>query len=404
MVRPAIEDGAVAIIGGRVERVARWKEFSSSEHSRVCDLGEVILLPGLVNAHCHLDYSDMAGLLPVPRSFADWIKSILALKSHWGYTDYAQSWLSGARMLIQHGVTTVADIEAVPELLPEVWESTPMRVVSFLEMTGVKNQRSAEAILSEVSQKLETLSSARNQTGFSPHAPYSTTSALLQCCARLARASKRRITIHVAESSEEFEMFTARRGAMYDWLKSQRDMTDCDGVSPVQHLERNGVLGGNCLAVHANYLAPGDADLLAARGVSVVHCPGSHRYFGHAAFPLAVLAKAGVNLCLGTDSLASAKRAPRQANQLNLFSEMQMFAETASGVSDDEILAMATVNGARALGLTGQVGELSSGAAADLIALPLRARLQNAAESVVHHRGDVKASMIAGKWAVAPAS
>ncbi|MBI3416368.1 MAG: amidohydrolase family protein [Verrucomicrobia bacterium] len=402
MVQPAIADGVVEITGRRLARISRWREFSTSEKRDVIDLGDIVLMPGLVNAHCHLDYSDMAGMLPAPKTFSDWIKGILALKSHWNYADYARSWLNGARMLVRHGVTTVADIEAVPELLPEVWDATPLRVFSFLEMTGVKSQRPAEAILQEAFQILESLAHRRNRGGFSPHAPYSTTAALLQLSAACARARGRWVTTHVAESLEEFEMFMDRRGAMFDWLKSQRDVTDCGGISPIQHLERQGVLGDNFLAVHVNYLAPGDAELLARRGASVTHCPRSHAYFGHQPFPRAALAAAGVNLCLGTDSLASVNKQQKQLPELNLFSEMQQFVSTMPEVSAAEILAMATVHGARALGLAGSVGELSAGAEADLIALPFGGMLKDAAESVVQHRGEVAAVMIEGEWVVQP--
>ena len=98
------------------------------------DLGDVILLPGLVNAHCHLDYTDMAGLLPPPKTFTDWLHLMISAKAQWRYAEYARSWLNGARMLLQTGTTTVADIEVVPDLLPEVWDATPLRVFSFLKL------------------------------------------------------------------------------------------------------------------------------------------------------------------------------------------------------------------------------------------------------------------------------
>ena len=92
-----------------------------------------MILPGLINAHCHLDYTGLAGQIPPPRTFTDWIKSIMTAKAGLSYTEYATAWLRGARELLESGVTTVADIEAVPELLPEVMESTPLRVISFLD-------------------------------------------------------------------------------------------------------------------------------------------------------------------------------------------------------------------------------------------------------------------------------
>src|SRR5690606_19255911 len=103
----------------------------------------------LVNAHCHLDYTNMAGMIPAPKNFPDWIKAMLALKAHWSYSEYSQSWLNGAQMLLRTGTTTLADIEAVPELLPDVWNATPLRVVSLLELTNVKSRRPASEIICE---------------------------------------------------------------------------------------------------------------------------------------------------------------------------------------------------------------------------------------------------------------
>ena len=112
----------MAISGNRITAVGSWKNFtqhaSRVPHHSILDLGEVILLPGLVNAHCHLDYTGMAGEFLPPKSFTDWINLITAAKGGWTYSDFAQSWLNGAQMLLRTGTTTVADIEAMPDLLP----------------------------------------------------------------------------------------------------------------------------------------------------------------------------------------------------------------------------------------------------------------------------------------------
>src|SRR5580658_8155908 len=122
---PPVENGAVLIFRDRVAVVGAWKNFpaqlNSSGRAEIIDLGAAILLPGLVNAHCHLDYTGMAGLWPPPKKFTDWIPRMLAAKAEWSYSDYARSWVSGAKMLLHSGTTTVADIEAAPELLPDVW-------------------------------------------------------------------------------------------------------------------------------------------------------------------------------------------------------------------------------------------------------------------------------------------
>src|SRR5262245_6272543 len=116
--RPPIDDGAVVVSAGRVAWVGRWKDRPALAGAQVQDLGENALLPGLVNAHCHLDYTGMAGLMPPPKQFTDWIKSIVALKSSWTIADFSTSWRQGAQMLLRTGTTTVADVESVPELLP----------------------------------------------------------------------------------------------------------------------------------------------------------------------------------------------------------------------------------------------------------------------------------------------
>ena len=147
--RPPIENGAVVISGNQIRAVRPWPELQPDADEKILDLGEVILLPGLVNAHCHLDYTDMAGQLPPPKKFTDWIASITAAKTAWSYSDYARSWLHGAHMLLKTGTTTVADIEAMPDLLPEVWDATPLRVFSFFEMTGIRARRHPKEILRE---------------------------------------------------------------------------------------------------------------------------------------------------------------------------------------------------------------------------------------------------------------
>lgn len=401
--RPPIENGAVLVAANRILAVGGWPALRARHSGAVLDLGETLLLPGLVNAHCHLDYTRMAGLFPPPRSFCDWVKLITTEKLQWSFSDFAQSWLAGAQMLVRTGTTTVGDIEAVPTLLPEVWHATPLRVMSFLEMTGIRGRRDPDAILAEAVDTIESLRHGRSTAGLSPHAPYSTLPRLMKRCGAVARRRRWRVVTHVAESALEFEMFRHARGEMYEWLKrSERDMSDCGGVSPVQHLARTGLLGKNLLATHANYLARGDALLLARHGVSVVHCPRSHDYFGHAPFPCRTLARAGVNLCLGTDSLATVRNFPPQDFELNLFHELRAFAKRHPGVSPETIVRMATINAAQALGLRGKVGELTQSAFADLIALPFNGRPSQSYSAVLQHTGDVSASLIDGQWAKIP--
>lgn len=198
-------------------------------------------------------------------------------------------------------------------------------------------------------------------------------------------------------------MFTRGEGDMFDWLcRSQRDMSDCGLGSPVSHLDRCGILGRNLLAIHVNYVGEGDATLLARRKVTIVHCPRSHSFFRHAPFEHDGFSKAGINICLGTDSLASVYQRRHQIAELNLFEEMRVFAANQPKVKPRHILEMVTLNPARALGFQSQLGELSRTCYADLIAVPFEGKTSHVYEAVLNHHGPVAGTMIKGQWAVEP--
>jgi cytosine/adenosine deaminase-related metal-dependent hydrolase len=291
----------------------------------------------------------------------------------------------------------------MPDLLPEVWDATLLRVFSFLEMTGIRAKRDPKEILREAAGKIDSLTHARCSAFLSPHAAYSTLPELLRLTAGLARKRKWRVTTHIGESQEEFEMFQRGKGKMFDWLKrNERDNSDCGLGSPVKHFARHKMLGENLIAAHVNLLAHGDARLLGKHRVHVVHCPRSHAYFRHPPFLRERLANAGVNLCLGTDSLATTRKTGKQKPELNMFEEMRQLAAADKAVSPAEILRMATINGARALGLSGQTGELSENCAADLIAIPDGKTTGYIYETVLTHTGNVIAGMIDGRWTIPP--
>lgn len=396
---PPIDDGAVLVRGDRIEAVGSFRELRGASRGEVVDFGRAIILPGLINAHCHLDYTNMAGQLRAMRHFSDWIKSIVTLKAEWSYTDFAESWLRGAQMLLRSGTTTVVNIEAVPELLPEVVHATPLRVVSCLELLSVRSRQSAPQLVDSAIARLDELKC--ETVGLSPHAPYSTSPELLRVAAAAARERGWLLTTHVGESADEFAMYQDACGAMFDWLKPQRDMTDCGDTSPVAHLARQNMLSPQFLAVHANYLAPGDAELLAMAGASVVHCPRSHTFFGHRRFPLNELTRFGVNVCLGTDSMATMPKSRRDWGTLDMFSEMRLLADNFRALKPQRIVSMATVHAAKALGHSADLGRLAPGSSADLIALP-RGKTRDPYKAVIQHRGDVTASMIRGQWVFGP--
>jgi cytosine/adenosine deaminase-related metal-dependent hydrolase len=384
-----IENGAVYIRDGLIQNVGSWPELSRKWAGvETEDLGEVVLMPGLVNAHCHLDYTGMVGMISPPASslaFPDWIKSILSLKAHWSYTEFAASWLKGAKQLLDSGCTTIFDIEAVPELLPEAWNSTPLRVTSFLEMTGVRSGHQPDHIVADAMQQMKRIGeNARCRTALSPHALYSTPPALLQLIAEKMQVENVSVAVHIGESEAEWEMYQHARGPLYDWLKTQRPMDDCGGRSPVQRAHELGLLQPTLLAIHCNYLAPGDAELLAKNKVMVVHCPRSHAYFKHAPFPYEEFRAAGVNIAFGTDSLASVRPEKNQLPTLDLWEEMRLFARANPTVAPNQIVAMATINSG---------STLEAGRPADLIAIPFIDGPEELPATLLQ-----RASTIAARW------
>jgi cytosine/adenosine deaminase-related metal-dependent hydrolase len=395
-----IENGAVYIRDGLIQDVGSWTDLSRKWAGvETEDLGEVILTPGLVNAHCHLDYTGMAGMISPPASslaFPDWIKSILSLKAHWSYTEFAASWVKGAKQLLDSGCTTVLDIEAVPELLPEAWDSTPQRMISFLEMTGVRSGDDPKRIMRDAEAHMSRLPETDFHLALlSPHALYSTPPELMRLVAVKMRAENTAAAIHIAESEAEWEMYQNARGPLYDWLKTQRPMDDCGGRSPVERANELGLLKPNLLAIHCNYLGPGDVELLAKNHVTVVHCPRSHTYFKHAPFPYDQLRRAGVNVVLGTDSLASVRVEKNRSATLDLWEEMRVFIAANPTVPPDQVLAMATANIESAVRF--HHGSIQANRDADLIAISYNGSVASVAETLVRQSPQITGRWISGK-------
>jgi cytosine/adenosine deaminase-related metal-dependent hydrolase len=366
MVLPMASDpiprGAVRVEGTRIAAFGPAAALAPKPGEEVVDLGAATLLPGLINAHCHLDYTRFRGAIEARHGFTEWIKTINALRRSFNSDDYLGAIGEGFRLLAEGGVTTVANIESFPELLPRL-APPPLRTWWFLELIDVRTRIDEDATLLGALSFFDSHPDWPGGFGLSPHAPYTASVDLY----RLARTCSEKFgmlsTTHIAESVEEHEMFTHARGPLYDFLAGLgRDNSDCGQGSSLSHLIEHGVIARDCLIVHLNYLQDYDYELLAGGGVSVVHCPKCHTYFGHAPFPLRALRERGVNICLGTDSLAS-------NNSLDMRSEMREAREH-HGLTPREVLEMSTLNGARALRQAGRIGEISSGAFADLVAFP----------------------------------
>ena len=389
---PPISKGAVRVEGSEISAVGPASELTAQSGEEVVDLGASTLLPGLINAHCHLDFTRFRGALSARAGFTEWIKKINALRRSFTKEDYVASIAEGFDMLAQNGCTTVANIEAFPELLP-LLPVPPLRTWWFLELIDVRSRINEDETLMGALSFFESHPEWLGGFGLSPHAPYTASVALY----RLARTCGDKYgmlsTTHIAESIEEHEMFSHASGPLHDFIASLgRDNSDCGQGSALSHLVEHGVIGSNCIIAHLNYLQDYDYELVANSGASVVHCPKCHTYFGHAPFPMKALRSHGVNVCLGTDSLAS-------NNSLDMRAEMRE-AQALHGLGDRDVLEMVLLNGAKALGQAGKIGQISPGAQADLVSFPHEPAVDVAMgeyQRVVQSRGEPNLLLINGR-------
>ena len=404
---PAISNGGLLIDKGLVKEIFTQSQLialGGSGSKPRFHLPNSVILPGLVNAHCHLDYTRMAGLIPPPASFTSWIHAIQGLKREWDKTDYQTSWLEGAQASLRNGITTVCNQESRWDFLPEITTQTPLRVMSCLEIIGVSSNLGTYPKLDSAREFLHSHSAHLWNPSLSPHAPYSTTQELLELIALENRSCDSLLTMHVSESLEEWQMFTQRAGPLFDWLSSQRNMEDCDGRTPLEQVSKAGLLNQNLLAVHANYLSNPDLLRLAESGASIVHCPRSYDYFQHSEFPLNELLKQGVRVCIGTDSLATTLKDRGKTPQLNLFEEIRSLAARIPELSAEQLLRLVTIDAAKALKIDRLgIGQLVTGGVADLVALPMAdSSITDPYEVTINYTGQVQACMVGGNWVHPP--
>ena len=383
-----IENGAVAISGNRIVDVGRFNDVKTRNTGNTVDLGEQVLLPGLINAHCHLDYTCLRGKIPPRKSFTDWIRAINTKKSELSPKDYVASINDGFAEAKRFGTTAIANLTAFPELISQV--QPPIRTWWFAELIDIRAPERAKEL---VDRAVESLGRARPKPvlseieggapwGLAPHALFTASRDLFRRCEEIAQQNHTGLlTTHLAESMQEMEMFRDASGALYEFLKSiGRSMDDCGKKTPLENFLDLIGSGGSpnrprtievtrpylfWIVAHLNELAESDSALLekSTPKFHIVHCPRSHNYFGHSPFAFDRLRSLGFNICLGTDSLASNE-------SLSLFAEMRAFQKEFPSVSAQEILQMATVNPARALRRENALGQIRPGFEADLIAVP----------------------------------
>jgi aminodeoxyfutalosine deaminase len=375
----SIENGAVAVSGNRIVDVGKFNEIKTRNAGNTVDLDEQILLPGLINAHCHLDYTCLRGKISPQKSFTDWIRAINAKKSELAPNEYIASINDGFEEAKRFGTTAIANLTAFPELILRV--QPPIRTWWFAELIDIRAPERANELFDSAMASLGTARLPGAPFGLAPHALFTASKDLFRRCEQIAQQEHILLTTHLAESREEMEMFRDASGPLYDFLKSLgRPMDDCGNQTPlVLFLDLIGSDGSpnrpqaievNCpylfwIVAHLNELTESDFVLLERSKAKfhIVHCPQSHNYFGHSPFAFDRLRSLDFNICLGTDSLAS-------NDSLSLFAEMQAFHKEFPSVSAEEIVQMVTVNPARALWTEDALGQIQTGFQADLIAVP----------------------------------
>lgn len=357
---PPIADGAVLVDErGKIAGLGPAASVLAPAGARELEFPGGALVPGLVNCHTHLELTHLAGRNR-ETAFARWIRTIRTLKDATTTEEFSRSAEQGVRDAWAAGVTCVADTGST---------GAPVGALARLGGRGIYFQEAfgpdpaqCSASLRELEQavsRLTPLASRRVRLGVSPHAPYTVSDALYRGVTELARREGLPVAVHVAESREESELVRDGAGPFAEALLARGITVRAHHCSPVEYLLRLGVLAsGNCLAIHCVQVDAQDIDMVREAGAAVAHCPRSNRAHGHGTAPLAAFRRAGVRVGLGTDSAVSVGDADLRAEAL------------AAGLDGEDALRMLTIEGARALGLEGEIGSLDVGKEADLAVFP----------------------------------
>ena len=354
----AVEDGRIAAVGGG--------SSASSVH-----LGDVAILPSLVNTHTHLELSYLRGVIPRATRFVDWIRAVMAARRT--YVDPADPIiLSAARSGIAEshaaGTGLIGDISNTLVTVPLLQEAG-VRAHVFHELLGF-NAPDPDARVAAAREAVDAAcrTTPALRASLAPHAPYSVSAALLAAIRRDLDAHPDAIsTIHAAESPDEVELLASGTGVWKElltelgvWVDSWRP----PGVSPIAYLDASGYVDPRIVVVHGVQCGGDDLRRLTAAGATVVSCPRSNRYVGVGDPPLAEFYASGVNVAFGTDSLASVE-------DLSIFGELAAARRLAPRVPASRLLESATRVGARALGRGAELGSIEPGKQASLISVRL---------------------------------
>jgi len=354
---PPIRDGAVAIDEhGLIAAVGRREEIGEGTH-----YPEAVILPGFVNAHTHLEYAVYAGFGD-GLGFADWIGLHVQRKQRIDLADVEAIARLGAFNCLRSGITTVGDC-SFSGAAATACADLGLRGTIYLEVFGSSDEPIRERF-EPMRERLADVPSDTVRIGISPHAPYTCTIDLYRACAQLGLP----VATHLAESKAETEFLRTGTGS---WESFAEMLVPPPGTTGIRALAEADLLDSNVIAAHCVEADEEEIALLAEHDVAVAHCPRSNGMLGCGVAPLAALREAGIRVCIATDS-------PASTSSFDMFDEMRaaiVGARAREGRPDAltarDALELATLGGARALGLDGTLGSLVPGKQADLTVLSL---------------------------------
>ncbi len=371
--QPPIRNGVVVVDEGRIVSVG-----SGTPQHILRDLGDVVLMPGLINAHIHLELSWLRGRVPPAGQFTDWVKQLVARRGGIERPDdpaVLQSLRAAIHELKASGTVAVGDISN-SLASPAAMRDAGLGGVVFHELLGFKERDGAL-----VARSREQRAAAAGSVSMAPHAPYSTSPELFQAIRDEVSASTCRImSVHLGESPEETEFLATGSGpwrGMLEFIGVWRDDWTIPACGPVEYLDRLGVIDARTLVVHGVQFDDAALARLATIGATLVTCPRSNQWVGVGLPPIERFYRSGVAVAVGTDSLAS-------VGDLNLFSELQAMRWIAPMVPAGKFLESATLVGARGLGLDAELGSLTPGKRAAILAIELPGPVDDVEEYLVN--------------------
>jgi len=379
---PVIRNGRVVIRDGRIAAVGPAKEVPTV--GKLVRLEESALLPGLINAHCHIELSAYHGAIGTG-DFWQWLSRLIELRRQ---RQSQQTEPPAAQVaidsMLRAGTTCVGDIVRAP-WMPDILAASGIRKVCFVEL--ISHARTAPRDPAGLAEALQSLRQTDLlQAGISPHSPYTVHAEHVKACIELARRNRLPLAMHFAETAEEAEWLRSGQGRTAQWqaqlLPNPPDPPRCP---PCRWLLELGLFRCPTVAlVHANYAD--DWLLLCrmppSRRPVIVYCPRTHRFFGHGEHPFGQMLRMGLPVALGTDSAAS--HPDDEPEPLSVLEEARWLAAAHPDLPASIILQMLTVNAARALGLQDRIGQIRAGFEADLVAFRCTSRTNEPLEEILH--------------------